>query len=241
MKPLATFWLGIALILITGAILAPATQPAASLPPGAALDATLNALSTQVSGLEARVAVLESSPVVQPTATPTATVTPTATRTPTATNTQAVPFTPTPEGLTSTFTRTPTFALGTNTPTRTHTPAPVGTASPTLLPALDINYTCQMQTTTALTRRLTPSPSATSLGVVPAGTTVTVYPYRGTILYSTNASYWYLEIHENSGGGYLAYGQVAAPSEATPGITPPLISVWMQPASFPCIPLIVRN
>lgn len=171
-----------------------------------------------------------------PTHTPTPTNTPSATVTPTATYTaQGIPLTPTSEGATALsatpVTHIPTVA--TNTPTKTPTGAfttPVATS-----PLPDASYTCRIITTSALTRRLTPAPSAQSLGVVPSGTTLTIHPYDGSIPFNT--TFWYVRVADSSGGGWLLYARID-PAAGT--LEPRVTENYMTPVDPLCIPALLR-
>lgn len=183
---------------------------------------------------DARIALALATRQVLPSPTPitlTPTTAPTWTNTPTVTRTpQGIPFTPTQETLTTPFSATPTFshAINTMTPTRVNTP--VATS-----PLPDANYTCRIITTSALTRRLTPSPSAQSLGVVPTETTLTIHPYDGSIAFGT--TFWYVRVADSSGGGWLLYARID-PAAGT--LEPRVTEGYMLPVDPLCIPALLR-
>lgn len=147
-----------------------------------------------------------------------------------------LPHTPTQETLTTPFTNTATFQSATNTRTPTRTPTPITsvTITPTS-PLPDVNYTCRIVTTSALTRRLTPAPSAQSLGVVPSGTTLTIHPYDGAIPFNT--TFWYVRVADSSGGGWLLYARID-PAAGT--LEPRVTESYMTPVDPLCIPALLR-
>lgn len=182
--------------------------------------------------------IAQTQIAVQPSPTPrtlTPTPTPSRTRTPSATNTaQGVPDEPTIETL-PTLSKTPTFfnATNTRTPTRTitNTPQFSGTlqnATATLLPYLELDYSCHVKTLDDMTRRLTPGVTGVKMGTIPEGTELLIYPNDSTLMFDTN--YWYVRIHEDSGGGYVFFAYTIPPEEMEPGVIPRVVEAYLQPS-----------
>ncbi len=192
---------------------------------------------TQIAALQATQQVLPSPTLI----------TATWTRTPTKTNTPpAVPPTPTQED----------FQTPSNTPVNTFTPIPTVTpqitATAATPPFLDPDFICEVKTTDNLTKRLTASPGATSLGILPSGSVVKIAPYLGSIPYTTTAGLWYVPVVTENASGvinfdeiayYILYARTTPPSEATPGFTPTITETFLNTADpqIPCIPVIIRN
>lgn len=143
---------------------------------------------------------------------------------------------PTPE-TNSGLTRTPLTAVPTQptlTPTKTATGQPSAVA--TRPPILDPEYTCQVITNDNLTRRITPSPAAQSLGTITEGATLTIHPYDGSI--PLNSTLWYVRIADSSGGGWALYARI----DASAGSTEPRVTEsYMDSVNAPCIPALRRQ
>lgn len=181
--------------------------------------------STEIAALQATNQVIPSPTLI--TSSPTKTITP-----------QSTVPTPTQEDA-----RTPSNTpFATFTPTRTFTPS--NTQIATRPPFLDPDFTCRIVTTSNLTKRLTPSPTAENLGVLPAGSNVLIAPYQGSIPYTTTNGYFYVPVMENREiAYYILYARTSPPSLATPNVTPQILETFLSSAdpNIPCIPLIIRN
>lgn len=185
-----------------------------------------------------QIAVLQATKQVLPSPTPhTLTPTPPPSFTPTRTSTpQGTAPSPTPEEP-SGLTRTPLTAvppIPTLTPTKTATGQP--SAIVTGVPDLDPNFACQIKTNDNLTRRINPSPAAQSIGLILAGTTLTIHPYDGSI--PLNSTLWYVRIADSSGGGWALYARI----DPAVGSREPLVTErYMDSIDTPCIPALRRQ
>lgn len=212
-------------------------------------------LLTHVAGLETRVTSLERVPPIPASATQS----PTATRTPSNTPTLAsTAQNPTQEILTASFTATNTSFPHTNTPTRTRTATPIPTiAGATLLPTstplawLEWDYRCPMLTTTNLTLRTAPSTFATSAGVLPAGSTITIYPNQSSVFVYSLATtppaaydWWYVRVGDNDADPYndlyAVFAKVVTADQTPPNTTPRILEYFMNPVDQPCTPTLLR-
>lgn len=128
----------------------------------------------------------------------------------------------------------------TSAPTHTRTPSPTPTTG-NVPPYLEPGYTCRVRLTSNLTRRETPSPGAGSLGILNADTVVTIYPYDGSVPFSsTDLSWWYVRVAAVNGvpsEGWLAFARV----RQTAPLVYEIIDSFMEPVDFPCAPVLLRS
>lgn len=186
---------------------------------------------TQIAALQATHQTLPSPTHITLTPTPPPSFTPTRTNTP-----QGAAPTSTPEEA-SGLTRTPLTSvppIPTLTPTKTATGQPSASPSPAI--GLDPDFTCQIKTNDNLTRRINPSPAAQSIGLILAGTTLTIHPYDGSI--PLNSTLWYVRIADSSGGGWALYARI----DPAVGSREPLVTEsYMDSIDAPCIPALRRQ
>lgn len=217
------------LFLFFGAVIASRPNQQNTLTSDQQIFATLNADHTQIVALQGTVDRLSISTPIAALPSPTPrTLTPTIISSWTPTFDAAEPTT---EVLLNTMTRTPTFANVTATRTVTRTPAPLMTLAPgastaTLLPYLELDYACHVVTLDDMTRRLTPGVTGIKVDTIPEGTELLIYPNDSTIMHGTN--YWYVRIHEDSGGGYIFYAYTIPPEEMEPGVIPRVTEAYLE-------------